>query len=1196
MLKRLELIGFKSFADRTWFTFPPGLTAVVGPNGSGKSNVVDAVKWILGEQSAKSLRGGEMADVIFNGSASRKGLGMAEVTLTMENTGGVLNTDAAEVSVSRRVYRDGTGEYLINGQISRLKDVRDLFLGSGAGSTSYCIIEQGRVDGVLQASNQNRRAILEEAAGISRFKAKKVETLRKLDHTQDNLNRLRDILGEVEARLRRVRLDAEKARKFQEYGGRLRELRVGVGLREYHALTARLGAETAALDVLRADISGAQTQVTAWDGEAKDLDTSVARAETEIAQATEELSDVRRRIATFAERQANESAKAVDVAGELAGSMKRALELGEIIRALEASAAQAQADVASADGEAGVRRARADALDASAAEVEAELAALKKRVQDGRDRQFHLVGRAAALKTEAASTRSSLDRMQRERDRKRRLEESKAAELASVGRVLDTLGQRDTALQTRLGLARQALDDRRHERDAYRVQGDRHAEALEDLRVRRSGLTGRIEILEGLELSQEGLGTGVREVLAELADGASALSRAVVGLVADSLRVPRDVAPLIDVALGDVASAFVVRDSRDLDAALAERGPAFAGRVSFLPLVETEPLAEGDETVTADRWVTCEHPDLAGLPRQLLGTTRIVDDLATARTLAADPAFAGFRFVTRAGERLDPDGSLTVGPHRAETGILSRKSELRDLKDQAAVLDAELTETERRLADARDRAESLAGPIHGLEEEIRALTSNAADVQTEILKQTQQRERLTDDIAVARQEWEILDEEIGRADAFWREARAKAEEAEHQAEELKAEVEAADQAIRGHEHDRAARQQEQTAARVALAEVTQRLTSLKDSCRKFEADLARGREEAGRIDRHHGVLRGRIIESELAALRASAGLAEAYRVKEAFERHLADWSARRDADRDRRRRVLEGLAAARAASQDQLAAFHARELAAQNLENGRAAVADRLRDDYQLDLAAEYAASPLAKGEDLGGPWDPVAAPKEIEDLRKKIRHLGNVSLESLTELSEVEGRATELQAQIADLTEAERSLREIIAKINDDSKRLFTETYDAVRAHFQELFRKLFGGGMADIVLENPEDVLETGIDIVARPPGKELRGISLMSGGEKTLTAVALLLAIFRSKPSPFCLLDEVDAALDEANTERLAKALKDFTDRSQFIVITHKKRTMAYADVLYGITMQESGVSKQVSVTFEDWPEDESTAKAA
>jgi len=259
-------------------------------------------------------------------------------------------------------------------------------------------------------------------------------------------------------------------------------------------------------------------------------------------------------------------------------------------------------------------------------------------------------------------------------------------------------------------------------------------------------------------------------------------------------------------------------------------------------------------------------------------------------------------------------------------------------------------------------------------------------------------------------------------------------------------------------------------------------------------------------------------------------------------------------------------------------------------------VADRIREDYQLDLAAEYAACPLSTGGPLPGEWDGAAAAREVEDLRKKIRHLGNVSLEALAELAEVEARANDLQAQITDLTEAEQSLRAVIGKINEDSKKLFADTFEAVRAHFQELFRKLFGGGMADVVLDLPADVLETGVDIVARPPGKELRSISLMSGGEKTLTAVALLLAIFRSKPSPFCLLDEVDAALDEANTERLAKTIHDFTDHSQFIVITHKKRTMAYADVLYGVTMQESGVSKQIAVRFDDWPEDETAHSRA
>src|SRR5262245_22558384 len=586
MLKRLELVGFKSFADRTWFSFPPGLTAIVGPNGSGKSNVVDAVKWILGEQSAKSLRGGEMADVIFNGSSSRRGLGLAEVTLTLDNSRHELSTDAAEVAVSRRLHRDGTGEYLINGQIVRLKDVRELFLGSGAGSTHYCIIEQGRVDAVLQASTRDRRAIIEEAAGISRFKAKKVETLRKLEHTAENLTRLRDILGEVEARLRRVRLDAEKARKYQQHASRLRDLRVGLCLREFHAHTEKLTTESARLEGLRTEMTAAQMQVAVWENEAKQLDGTVGQAEGEVAAAPEGLSDVRRRIATFQERQANETAKAADTETEVATARRRAIDLEQMARALEESAGRARAEVVEAEAEAEARRARVEELEAATAGIDAELAELRQRINDGRDRQFQLVGRAAALNSEAGSARTQLDKFQRDRDRKRREGEGKSAELAAVERVLDTLGDKDIDLQNRLGLARQALTDRRRERQEFRAQADALSDLLEELRVRRSGLTGRIEVLVNLERSQEGLGTGVRELLAELATASSPLSAAVIGLVADSLRVPRDLAPLIDIALGDVASHFVVRDLAALDATLAARPSPLFGRVSFLPLID----------------------------------------------------------------------------------------------------------------------------------------------------------------------------------------------------------------------------------------------------------------------------------------------------------------------------------------------------------------------------------------------------------------------------------------------------------------------------------------------------------------------------------------------------------------------------------------------------------------------------------
>lgn len=1194
MLKRLELIGFKSFADRTWFDFPAGMSAIVGPNGSGKSNVVDAVRWILGEQSAKNLRGGEMADVIFNGASGRRGYNSAEVTLTFDNSKKLLNTDAAEVAVTRRVHRDGTGEYEINGQTSRLKDIKELFLGSGAGSTAYCIIEQGRVDALLQASTKDRRAILEEAAGISRFKAKKIETLRKLDSTQENLNRLKDILGEVETRLRRVRLDAEKAKRYQEYNTRLKDLRIGLSIREYHVHTQTLSAESSRLESMRAAMGESQVRLASWETELTEVAALLAAGEQAMRVTGEARAESQRQIATLRERQENDLSKSAELRAELLAHYRRAAELKGLLKNLAIEAEQASQLVSEAEGEAEVRSSRVNEVETLATAVDAKLEHFRRRIKEGREQQYHLVGKAAALANDVTKTREQLDRFQRDRDRKKREYDAKTTELSTVRRVLESLGLRDTELQSRIGLSHRALHDRRAERDALLASAERIAGQIEDLRVRRSDLRARIDILDQWDRNQEGLGTGVRDMLAELSISESPFGAEVLGLVADSLRVPRELAPLIDIALGDVASHFVVRNGRGIDALLTTR--SFSGRVSFLPLTESQPLAEGADTVTADRWVTCDRETLVGLPRQLLGKTIIVDSLETARDYSTDPDLAGYQFITKKGDLLRADGTLSVGPAAQELGILSRKSELRELREQAAVLDGDLAIAESQLQKLRDQAEALNGPIGGLEEEIRVLSSNAANLQTEMLKQTQQQTRLSEDIQLVQQEWEMLEEEIRRMEEHWNQSRAAAEETEKQAADLKIQIESAEHDIRSQEHDRQRLNQELTTARVEMAETMQRLDSRRDSHRKILEDLTRGTEESARMQRHGGVLQNRLVERELAALHGSDTLAEMFRTKEMNESLLRETEAGRTGQKERQRELEELLRTNRSETEQQRDDYHKAELVVRDAQNARDGIAGRLLEEYQIDLSDEYAASPLANGEAIPGEWDAAAATKEAEDLRRKIRHLGNVSLEALDELAEIETRATTLQSQVADLTEAETSLRAIILKINEDSKRLFSETYATVRGHFQELFRKLFGGGLADIILENPEDVLETGIDIVARPPGKELRSISLMSGGEKTLTAVALLLAIFQSKPSPFCLLDEVDAALDEANTERLARTIREFTDRSQFIVITHKKRTMAYADVLYGVTMQESGISKQVSVRFEDWPDEVPMAEAA
>ncbi len=1245
MLKRLELIGFKSFAEKTRFDFPPGITAIVGPNGSGKSNIVDAVRWILGEQSAKSLRGGEMADVIFNGSASRKSLGMAEVTMTFDNSQRHLNLDADEVQITRRVYRDGTGEYLINQQMSRLKDIKEMFLGSGAGHGAYSIIEQGRVDALLQASTKDRRAIFEEAAGISRFKARKIETLRKLENVDQNLSRVRDIIAEVEKQLRRVRLEASKAQRFQEYSTRLRDLRIGLGLREFGQFSERLAAETAALVELRSRLGEAQIQAAASESEARQLEALLAEIEAKLEQTAGRLADVRQHIASQEAHLESEAAKADDLDKQLGETRLRRVELIRLVQVADAAATDAQAELLDAESQAENQRRRVAELDEALAAVDAELAALQRQMRDDRTSQVDLVRQAGTLQTQAESAKQQLERFYRDRERDRRRVEQKAAELDTLERVLDDLDRTGADLQHRIALVRSTLAQRQQERDDLRAQAADKQLELADLYVRRSDLRGRIDVLEALERSQEGLGEGVRELMTLLKaersaanaecgmrnaesenqngfDSAfripqSAFSETVIGLVAEFLNVPREVAPLIDLALGEKAQQFIVRDADKLDQLLAQREKPFAGRVSFLPLVPIEPLSEGDETSTADRWVTCDHPELAGLPRQLLGNVRIVPDLAAARSMAVDPEFHGYRFITKQGELLDTDGTLTVGTHHAEAGILSRKSELRELHAQAAGLETDIGIAEQTIASLKQQIDALDAPIYGLEQEFGLLSNQAGDLQSQMSQHRQNRTRIDEEIALFRAEMNIQQQEIDSLETSWKDCRDRAEEAEREAQALKIRLEENDRRIRKLEADRLVEQEQRTTAHVALAQMEERFAGLRTRFEQIEADLHRGRDESHRVERHEGVLRARLVECQLARLHASAELATLHHRKEEHEREIADATERRDRDRERRRVLVEQWQTVRAASQEQLNQLHQRELTVRDLENSRNSLVERIREEYQVDLPAiaergmgNAESNPPqigAEQNETPGPESEIRNPKseielgdtetvnaEINQLREKIRKLGNVSLEALQELQEVETRAKDLQVQHDDLMSAQGSLMEIIAKINTDSRKLFTETYDHIRMHFQELFRKLFGGGMADIVLENPDDVLESGIEIVARPPGKELRSISLLSGGEKTLTAIAMLFAIFRSKPSPFCLLDEIDAALDEANNTRLAALLREFLDRSQFIVITHKKRTMAAADVLYGITMQESGVSKQVAVRFEDWPEEEAEAE--
>ncbi len=1222
MLKRLELVGFKSFAEKTVFEFGDGVTAIVGPNGSGKSNIVDAVRWILGEQSAKSLRGGEMADVIFNGSASRRSLGLAEVTMTFDNRKRQLATDAEEVQITRRVNRTSEGEYLINGQVCRLKDIKDMFLGSGAGNDDLCIIAQGKVDVLLQASNKDRRIIFEEAAGISRFKAKKIETLRKLERVDQNLARVKDIIEEVEKQLRSVKLQASKAQRYQEYSNRLKELRLALGLVEYGELTSKLDAETQALDQLKSELDQRAARAGACEAEAERLEMFLADLDDHHHEAEGLLAKLLQLIKSEETTIAHESSLTGDLETELSQTRKRLTELTVRVRGLAETTKTAEAALQEATGKADRQREEVREFEASLQATVTRLAELHQQIAGDKAHHFEQMRRAAHLQNDAVASKAQVDNLRRERDRLRQRSELAAVSLASIDIELQELLEAATQLHTRLQTSRQQLLEQKQEQERFRELRDRAQERISVLRQERSGLASRIEVLEGLMRSHEGLGTGVREVIELIEKPDAGPWSTVIGMIADFLTVKREYAPLIDLALGDWAQRFVVRDIQQLAQAVAERAQPFSGRVSFLPkvsipqgnaddhnpvlealrnnrLVQVSLLSrikepqEGDPTLEhpglvalADQLVSCEHPELADLPAQLLGRTLIVRDLATARAIASYAP--GFRLVTLQGELLEPDGTLTVGTHHAESGILSRKSELREARERLAELDVRLAETEKDWQLLRDKLQAAEPLLQERQEEIDVLGEQEADLRSRIGRHQDRRQGLHEEVTVSRDEIQRIEQEVQTLEETWRRSEAQAAEAEAQVQHLHGRLHAADEEIREREIERQQAQQAFTQAQIALAQFEERLRSLQTQYQQAARDFQQRNHELQQNQQNVGHLKARLLESQMTMLRASSVLAQAYLDKEHSQRQITDMIDQRERKRQERARLSQQAQTARAEWRTHQESVHQRDLEATNFRHQRDTLVLRLREDYQIELAELHSLAPKEPSADTP-PLNITESQQEIEELRRKLSRLGNVNMEALQELQELEGRAVSLQTQSDDLNSAKKSLEEIILKINLDSQRLFMETFVVVRTHFQELFRKLFGGGMADIVLEDENDVLESGIDIIARPPGKELRSISLMSGGEKTLTAVAMLLAVFRSKPSPFCLLDEVDAALDEANIGRFTAVLREFSSLSQFIVVTHSKKTMSAADTLYGITMQESGVSKQVTIRFEDWVEE-------
>ena len=1191
MLKALELVGFKSFAAKTRFEFSQGITVVVGPNGSGKSNIVDAMKWVLGEQSVKSLRGREMSDVIFNGSGSRRAMNSAEVTLTFDNSSGILAVDSPEVHITRRVYRGGEGEYLINRQPCRLRDIRDLLSGTGLGTNAYSVIEQGKVDVLLQASPRDRRAIFEEAAGISRFKAKKLEALRRLERVEQNLLRLSDIVDEVENRLKSVRMQAGKARRYKAYADRLQELRTQVGLVDWRKLTERLAA-------LEGEIGEFHRHRDAASAEAEVAEARLLEAETRIGDTNEAIRQSEARIAVNRERiAANEStidherARGRDLEHEITRHRRQLAAMSLRAGDLDQQLRETQDAVQSAEEHHRNIARRFAQGERELTELIHQIDQLRAESHQLRDTQMEKMRSTASLESQISGLETSLAAALAARERSTR-------RLTELDARLDALGHERRQLdETRQELSRHV--NRQHDRlltirarlDQWRKQAAAKQAELSQLRQRQSGLSERASLLEELLRRHEGVSPGVKDVLQRARTDDDGPFRHVRGLLADLLHVGVESAALVEVALGETAQHVVVGGGREMLHAVQKESGRFAGRVGFLWIddgprkipaaspVDLEGLA--GVLGRADRFVETS-PELAPLVRRLLGQTWIVEKLAHALALAEGPA-AGVSFVTLAGELLAADGTLVVGPRHISAGLISRRSELRALKSQ--------------LAEIEGRIGELQSAAHGLEEKIVADQRDASAMAEDHQKAADALSRHCHKITTAeergsqlsRHRTELaaeLDEATAGHDSACRalaQSRLDLREIASGLADAESRLSGLDDRIDRLDSDREVRNRETTEIKVELAKSEERLGNLRGRMRQFQ-DSQQERRRA--IDESQAQLAEcieRARRSRWNILNAESDVANLYLRKEAFARQTVELMQNREDIQQQRAQFTRDAQGARARVRKFQEKTHTKELAANEIRHDRNSLADRLREDYGIELA-QLEHQPTGEEQRQREEVD-----REIDELRRKINNLGHVNIEALDELQQLDTRYTTLFTQHKDLLDAKNSLERIIDKINVDSRRLFAETLETVTGHFCELFRQLFGGGKADIVLDEDEDILESGIEIVARPPGKELRSISLLSGGEKTLTCAALLLAIFRSRPSPFCVLDEVDAALDEANIDRFTKVLDGFLTWTQFIIVTHSKKTMTCADSIYGVTMQESGVSKQVSVRFEDVSED-------
>ncbi|WP_338469851.1 chromosome segregation protein SMC [Niallia sp. XMNu-256] len=1179
-LKRLEIIGFKSFAERIAVDFVPGVTAVVGPNGSGKSNITDAIRWVLGEQSVKSLRGSKMEDIIFSGSDSRKPLNFAEVTLTLNNEDGALPVDYNEISVTRRVFRSGESEFSINKQACRLKDIVDLFMDSGLGREAFSIISQGKVEEVLNSKPEERRTIFEEAAGVLKYKTRKKQAEGKLKDTEENLNRVNDILFELERQIEPLKIQSSIAKDYLAQKEELQQVEVAVTvyeIEELHDKWKKLsdtveeykGTELKQSTILQAK----EAQYEQLRDKMAALDESINDLQTILLHTSEELEKLEGRKEVLKERKKNASENKEQLERNLKEYTGKVSQLQEQKRNFKNQLDILKKETLTLKNQLKEKQAELDLISEN----------IEQKIDDLKSEYIEVLNRQAAAKNELNFINQQLEQLQnrnlKQMDDNAKYIAERDEIVARVLEIKDSLRTVQQELKSHLILYREEHKRFINLKNEYEKQEKTLYQAYQYVQQTKS----RKEMLEEMEEGYAGFFQGVKEVLKARGERLAGIEGAILELVS----VPKEYDIAIETALGASMQHVVVQNEQHARSAIQYLKQNRYGRATFLPLnvikgrtlssgqlsmIEKHPafIGVGSELISYD-------PKYKEVMTNLLGTVVITNDLKGANEMARLLQYR-CRFVTLEGDLVNAGGSMTGGALKQNTtSLLSRKTELDELKEKMADMEAKTIKLEEKVKGLKKQVVEKESEIEQIRNHGEALRLKEQQIESRLRETEIQAKNMNERLSLydlGRKEFET---EHSKNKNRKERVEVLLNEFQKSIGELESEIESLNERKNKQTLSKDTLLADISELKVLVASKNEQYHHLNERLTIVINDL---QESTEKLNFYNEDLQ--LLSSEMSV--SSSGELQ---LKKAAEEKLADKndtialiSSRREERLD-----LQG-------KHDDL------ELEIKELKRQIKGLTGIMKDeevrlnrlDVELDnklahLSEEYLLSFEAAKEEypLTIPID--EAKKKVKLIKLAIDELGNVNLGAIDEYERVSQRYEFLLQQKNDLVQAKDTLFQVIGEMDEEMKRRFQQTFDGVRFHFESVFRELFGGGKADLRLINPDDLLNTGVDIVAQPPGKKLQNLSLLSGGERTLTAIALLFSILKIRPVPFCILDEAEAALDEANVYRFSQYLKRYSRESQFIVITHRKGTMEEANVLYGVTMQESGVSKLVSVRLED-----------